>query len=362
MTGSSSWSAYTRQICKRQTTIRSVTSLTRRHAIWTGMPPFGHSPLRQRPFKIVGELSLAKLPKLRRQFRPRRRLYASTRQCRSRKVCAVGDLKLPTSIFVTNCAHFLHPHPSRCGAVQGNGRIRKRQSASPTTGDAVPSAVLVQQRSAKAHRSNGDVLSGHNVGFHAADVRLPNIDLDRCLLPKQQYVLAQDHQIEIVRGDVRSCGGPNDDHRDHVGVALCAFKKGGEPMERRCRWPPVYRALDPTKTTLRRGQLLRRRSHCSGLHPAPSQLGDYHASSHVHRSCEWWAFRVWLMQRAMEWSDGRQHGAGDGHHGGCPQAQPPQPKAFLSPCSSSSAKNKPSCGMLCAVSLPSIRRPARCGG
>ena len=202
------------------------------------------SSVRQRSFKVVGKRGFAKLPKLRRQFGPRRGLYAGTRQSRTRKVCPVGNIQFPAGVFVTNSAHFLHAHLRRRGTIQRHGWIRKRQPASPTTSDVVPDAVLVQQRPTEAHRPNGDILPRTDIRLHAADVRLPNIHLDGGLLPQQLPIAAQDHQIEVVGSDVRSCGRSNDDHREDVGIVLCAFKEGSEPMEGRCRWPPAHRLLE----------------------------------------------------------------------------------------------------------------------
>ena len=204
----------------------------------------GHPPVGQRLFKVVGELRLAKLPKLRRQLGPRRGLHAGICQCRTRKVGPIGDLQLPACVVVADGAHLLHTHLRRGGPIPRHGWIRKRQPASPTTGDLVPDAFFVQQRSAKAHRPNGNISPGAYVRFHAVDVRLSDVDLDRRLLPKQFPVVAQDHQVKIIGSDVRSCGRSDDDHRDHVGIALCAFKKRSEPMEGRCRWPPAYELLE----------------------------------------------------------------------------------------------------------------------
>ena len=200
-------------------------------------------PVRKHSFEIDGESDFTKLPKLRRQFRTRRRLYASGRQSRTSTVRLVGDLELRACLVVSGRAHFLHSHSCGFRAPPRHRGIRKRQAVPPTPSDAAPDAFLVQKRPAEARSPYRKILPGADIPLHAVDVRLPNIDLDRRLFPQQFHVVAQDHQVEIVGSNVRSRGGPHDDHRRYVGVALRSFQKRSEPMEGRGRRPPVHQPL-----------------------------------------------------------------------------------------------------------------------
>ena len=91
-----------------------------------GVPRLVVRPVRKRSFQIDGESGFTEIPKLRRQFRTRRRLYAGVRQRRTSEVRPVGDFQLGARFFVSDRGHFLHPHPRRRRAVQRHGWIRKR--------------------------------------------------------------------------------------------------------------------------------------------------------------------------------------------------------------------------------------------